>query len=464
MVVAASLAIGTGAAVWSGTAAGDQHTAKVQRGSVSLGTQTVGALATAKTANLSFEQLARLAAVYVNVGDTVKRGQLLAKQDTFLRDQALRDAQTQLALTRTQLTQSLDDPRIKESRKILRRDRAVADAHKHSLDVQHRNDEINIRHAEQIYRFQVRTLRQDCDHTTGPTLTGSTTLTSTDNQTCNQDRLQVLQARQAIENAREIERSDIAAGVGLVRSDRVTLAFDQAAIEVELKNRPAQVASARAAVEKQQSTLAAAQHDLDTATLRAPVDGTVAAITGAPGEVVGGPALPTPLAPGGRAQLPGAGRNPISPGLAFIELKPTQAFQMVVPLGQAAVAQVKVDQRVQVHPDAFPALSLPGTVLAVAPSPVDLNGPSYYATIMLDQNDPRLRDGMTTTAQITSGTLDNVLVVPSSAVVKRGTATFVNLIRPDGSTVLTPFTAGQEGYDNTQVLSGLTEGQMVQIP
>ncbi|MDT7751335.1 MAG: hypothetical protein QOD96_4997, partial [Pseudonocardiales bacterium] len=35
---------------------------------------------------------------------------------------------------------------------------------------------------------------------------------------------------------------------------------------------------------------------------------------------------------------------------------------------------------------------------------------------------------------------------------------------PDGKPVQTPFQPGLVGDDNTQVLSGLTEGQQIQIP
>jgi HlyD family secretion protein len=60
--------------------------------------------------------------------------------------------------------------------------------------------------------------------------------------------------------------------------------------------------------------------------------------------------------------------------------------------------------------------------------------------------------------------LENVLVVPNSAVIKQGGRSFVNVLGPDGKPVQAPFQAGLVGDDNTQVLCGLTEGQEIQLP
>ncbi|HEV7829309.1 MAG TPA: hypothetical protein VGP04_10750, partial [Pseudonocardiaceae bacterium] len=60
--------------------------------------------------------------------------------------------------------------------------------------------------------------------------------------------------------------------------------------------------------------------------------------------------------------------------------------------------------------------------------------------------------------------LENVLVVPNSAVIKQGGGSYVNVPGPDGKPRLQQFQPGLVGDDNTQVLSGLTEGQPIQLP
>ena len=102
-------------------------------------------------------------------------------------------------------------------------------------------------------------------------------------------------------------------------------------------------------------------------------------------------------------------------------------FQVVVPFEESDAAKVAPNQKVQVTFDALPDLTRDGTVLSLAPGGVDISGvTNYYATILLTDTDPRLRSGQTAEAGVLVSDLDNVLVVPNSAVIKQGGRSFVN--------------------------------------
>ncbi|HEX4359205.1 MAG TPA: HlyD family efflux transporter periplasmic adaptor subunit, partial [Pseudonocardia sp.] len=140
-------------------------------------------------------------------------------------------------------------------------------------------------------------------------------------------------------------------------------------------------------------------------------------------------------------------------------------FQVVVPFEESDAAKVAPNQKVQVTFDALPDLTRDGTVLSIAPGGVDISGvTNYYATILLTDTDPRLKTGQTAEAGVLVADLENVLVVPNSAVIKQGGRSFVNVPGPDGKPAQAPFQPGLVGDDNTQVLSGLTEGQEIQLP
>jgi hypothetical protein len=49
-------------------------------------------------------------------------------------------------------------------------------------------------------------------------------------------------------------------------------------------------------------------------------------------------------------------------------------------------------------------------------------------------------------------------------VIKQGNGSFVNVPGPDGKPVQVPFQPGVVGDNNTQVLSGLREGQPILLP
>jgi HlyD family secretion protein len=482
---ALALGGGVGSALLLGSASAAAHTARVQIGTVSEGVFTSGTLSAVSTTNLGFQNGGTLAALYVNVGDTVKRGQVLAKEDTFEADQALSGAQAQLATNQSQLEQVLHDVTITQSRRILARDRDIQANTKRVEATRHSADEYAVRQAQKQLDTDERALQQAiaaCEGTPTPApptapaapssaggLTGalasatSTNACSSD-PTVQDDRTTVQNQKIAVRNAQYTERLDYLNGQGSIKSAGVTVAYDEAAVAVEVAHRPADIANARGAVTNQEAAVAKAQRDVDDTTLRAPVDGQVASIIGTTGENVPGGVPATPLSPGTRSQLPGVGRDPNSPGEGFMVLKPAHAFQMVVAVKQADVTDVKPSEQVHLHPDAIPDLHMLGTVLSVAPSGVNISGPGFYATVLLGGDDPRLRDGMTTQAAITTNTVGNVLVVPSDAVLKQGNATFVNVVGPDGNPVRTPFTAGASGFDNTQVLDGLQPGQQVLLP
>ncbi|HEY2100054.1 MAG TPA: RND transporter, partial [Pseudonocardia sp.] len=88
---------------------------------------------------------------------------------------------------------------------------------------------------------------------------------------------------------------------------------------------------------------------------------------------------------------------------------------------------------------------------------------NYYATILLNQADPRLKGGMTAEAKVVVGGVDNVLVVPTAAVQRAGATGVVQVLQPDGTTRQVQVQLGMVGDSTTQVIDGLTEGQQIVV-
>lgn len=141
------------------------------------------------------------------------------------------------------------------------------------------------------------------------------------------------------------------------------------------------------------------------------------------------------------------------------------SFQAVVPFEESDAAKVAPNQAVNVTFDAIPDLQLPGTVLSIAPNGVNISGvTNYYATVLLTQTDPRLKAGQTAEANVITNALNNVLVVPNSAVINSGGHSYVDVPGPNGAPTRQQFTPGAVGDHNTQVLGGLSEGQHILLP
>ncbi|WP_345384432.1 efflux RND transporter periplasmic adaptor subunit [Pseudonocardia yuanmonensis] len=146
-------------------------------------------------------------------------------------------------------------------------------------------------------------------------------------------------------------------------------------------------------------------------------------------------------------------------------LNDLQTFQLVVPFEESDAAQVQPNQRVDVTVDAVPDLTSPGTVVAVAPTADQISGVvSYYATIVLTQVDPQLKDGQTAQADVLTRTVADVLRVPAAAVRQENGRSVVSLPGSDGRPVTREFTPGLVGDRFTEVRAGLDEGQQVLLP
>jgi HlyD family secretion protein len=193
----------------------------------------------------------------------------------------------------------------------------------------------------------------------------------------------------------------------------------------------------------------------------------VSEINGAVGETVSPVAGATTLAPGSTARLPqltdaASGAGAATGGGAFIVLDGVDSFQLVVPFEESDAARVRPGSLASVSVDAAPDRVRPAQVLAVAPTATDVSGiVNYYATVVLTEGDPVLRDGQTAEASVEVDAVLDVLRVPSSVVRSEGGQRVVDV---PGSEEPVPFTPGAVGDEFTEVRSGLTEGQEVLLP
>ncbi|MCU1611591.1 MAG: hypothetical protein JWM45_3507 [Pseudonocardiales bacterium] len=88
----------------------------------------------------------------------------------------------------------------------------------------------------------------------------------------------------------------------------------------------------------------------------------------------------------------------------------------------------------------------------------------YYVTVTVADRDAGLRDGQTARVAVTTVLARDVLVVPDAAVIRDRSASYVNLVGPDGQVTRTRFEPGSVGDENTAVVSGLSAGQRVLLP
>jgi hypothetical protein len=168
-------------------------------------------------------------------------------------------------------------------------------------------------------------------------------------------------------------------------------------------------------------------------------------------------------APGGGAAVPATGGG--TAASAFIVLSDVHSLQVVTMIGEQDAARMQPGQRAVVSVDAVPGLQQPAAVLAVGPNGTLLqNVTNFMATLTMDSTDARLKSGMTASAKVVVGELDDVLVVPNSAIQGSGAQRYVTVVQPDGTERRAVIQTGTVGDTTTEVTSGLQAGERVLLP
>lgn len=133
-------------------------------------------------------------------------------------------------------------------------------------------------------------------------------------------------------------------------------------------------------------------------------------------------------------------------------------------INQADVTRLKANQRVQIEVEAVAGLKLFGRVDRIAPQATIKNGIKGFSTRMIVKNDEKsgVRPGMTANLTIPLQAADNVLAVPLAAVFTDQGERFVYVKEEDKFT-RTPILIGVTDYDYAEVTKGLQGGETVSI-
>jgi len=166
-------------------------------------------------------------------------------------------------------------------------------------------------------------------------------------------------------------------------------------VRVAREQATARLASARAAVREAEAAVSVAQTRLDKAIITSPIDGVVLERNVEPGNAVAA--------------------NFQTPQL-FLLAEDLRSMELQVSLDEADVGLVAPGQPATFSVDAWPDETFAAEVLKVYLYPtVENNVVTYTALLTADNEDGRLRPGMTATATITTGDRKQVLRVPNVA-------------------------------------------------
>jgi HlyD family secretion protein len=227
----------------------------------------------------------------------------------------------------------------------------------------------------------------------------------------------------------------------------ITTAQDRAATTLRsatssVANIPFNLQSAQVGVDNANNAVATATSNLDNAVLTAPAAGVVASIANQVGEFV-------------------SGGNTNS---AFIVLTNTQSLVLHGTIGESDVAKLKLGQVANLTVDALSGQKMTGRVTSLDPVATIQSGvPVYGIDIAVDVPGNGIKAGMSASASVILASKQNVLTVPNTAIRTLNGQRGVQVLK-DGEVVDTVATFGLANDTVTEVVSGVSEGDVVVIP
>jgi len=144
---------------------------------------------------------------------------------------------------------------------------------------------------------------------------------------------------------------------------------------------------------------------------------------------------------------------------------PDEPLIATLAINEVDLPSLKVGQRADLEFDALTDLTMTGKVTKIAKSGTVSSGVvTFDVTVTLDVTNKKLKPGMTVAATIVTDVARNAVLVPNAAVKSDSTTgdSYVLILNADGTTTKqVTITTGIAGDTNTQVLTGVKEGDKV---
>jgi HlyD family secretion protein len=262
----------------------------------------------------------------------------------------------------------------------------------------------------------------------------------------------VAQAQAAVDTARAT-LNDLLAGPKATDLQQSQASVDSATAtlnDLQAGAKPTDLETALATLDQAKAARDAAQLKVSQGTLTAPFAGLLTQVNGVPGQATLNASA-------------SSGTTTTTTSVNFDIVDDSQ-FHIDVNVSESDAANVQVGQTATITLDSVPGAPLQGTVERINPVAVTTsNVTAFPVRITLAPTQAPVRAGANATVQIVTARRTNVLEVPSRAVQTINGQRAVTVLF-NGSTFLVPVTVGLTDGRNTEITSGVNEGDTVVLP
>ncbi|MDZ7993404.1 MAG: efflux RND transporter periplasmic adaptor subunit [Nostoc sp. EfeVER01] len=420
-----------------------QLTVPVAAQNVTLRITASGKVVPVQSVNISPKNPGVLSQLYVEQGDRIQQGQILARMDSAGIEAQRSQYRANLAQSQAQLAQAVAGSRPQEIAQAKARlaqaqaQLAAAKAGNRPQEIAQSQSQVDAAQArvnytsEQVKRYQYL-YKEGAER----------------KQLLDQAISDDKSARASLEEAKK--------RLSLVQSGSRTEEIDQrqaavnearaALVLLEDGTRSEEIVQRQAAVASAEAQLKGVQVQLEDTIIRAPLSGIVTQKYAEPGAFV----TPTTSA--------STSASATSSSIVAV----ARGLEILAQVPEADLGRIKQGQQVEIVADAYPDQVFKGHVRLIAPEAVVEQGvTSFQVRVALDTGIDQLRSGLNVDLTFLGDRVNNALVLPTVSIVTEKGKTGVLVPDAKNKPQFREVTVGAQIQDQTQILGGVKEGDRI---
>lgn len=377
------------------------QTAPVKRGDISLTVAATGRV----VSNLDVDIKCKASGIVIelprDVSDPVKKGDLLVKLDPIDEQRNVDKTKVDLTSAEAKLAMSKENLKLAEQALVTDKERAQA----------------NIRSMEAMAKYA----KQKAARLKAVLEGGAGSQEDADAAETNATQMAV-----DLENAK-------------IKIDE--LKTQEQALEVKRQD----VKLAEANVDSTKISLEIAQQRLSETTIRAPIDGVVAARNIQVGTIIS------------------SGISNVGGGTTVMVISDLESILVYAAVDESEIGKVEVGQDVNITADAHPGMKFRGKVVRIATRGVNVSNVITFEVRIevTSKNKHKLKPEMTTNVEVVAAERKDALTVPMDSLSRKQGKRIATVQKPEGGTEERTVETGINDGTNIEIVSGLSENETV---
>ncbi len=402
------------------------QTTTVQRGTLVATVNAAGNVSAPNEATMAFQTTGKVAQVPVQIGDKVKKDQLLLQLDTADLQLALQTAQTSLASEQANF--DAQQANLQFALKTAQSNAASAQASLDDAKAKNSTNTAQLIVAKAALDKATAALQQAQSAYDQIAWRGDVGMTS---------QAATLASATSDYNSALASYQITAATINDTALRQAQASFDnaQTALAQAQKNVDTSTRTAQAALDNAKLGVQQAQRNLDKASLYAPFDGVISAVNYSVGDTAGS-----------------------STAVSLVDMS---NLQVKVVIAEVDVASIKVGDTAQMTLDALQGKTYQAKVTNIGPVGTVTQGVvNYPVTVAVTNADASIDPGMTANLAVVVDQRQNVLTIPLRAVRTQGNQKIVTVLYK-GQQITVPVGTGLQNDTSVEITNGLQEGDTV---